>query len=156
MFIATNAKGLRQRQHDRNPDRAFVRFEFLEAILVRRTGVLAWCAACNMGVALLPSSWPHIGERTGCHTLAGRAWCTVQRVAETKFVRSKVCRDHFDAAVKFMEEHIMPNAERDNGNKYREERMFKEEVRVGWLWRLRCRWGAAGGGRHSPSLTRHR
>lgn len=35
MFIATNAKGLRQRKHDRNPDRAFVRFEFLEALLVR-------------------------------------------------------------------------------------------------------------------------
>ena len=55
MFIATNAKANRQRHLSRNPDRAFCRFEFLEALVVGQqcrpvasTLLMRWCfAACG-------------------------------------------------------------------------------------------------------------
>jgi len=47
MFIATNAKGMRQRHLSRNPDRAFVRFEFMEALMVRDADAPSWTVRCS-------------------------------------------------------------------------------------------------------------
>lgn len=72
----------------------------------------------------------------------------LQRVAETKFVRSKSVKDHAEAIRAMMGRHILPFAERDNGNVYRRARMFTEEVRgrrerhtaLNVLTRLLHRW----------------
>jgi hypothetical protein len=76
-----------------------------------------------------------------------RALCRFQfldalvAIANIKFVKTQKCPDIVSATTKLIEEHLLPYAERDDGNKFREQFVYTEECDVA----LR---------RHLPALER--
>lgn len=111
IFIATNVQAVTRAKMDLNPDRALVCSSSQSRASRGRSGAVAQAPSC---------------ARAQVRYEFLEVLC---RLAMTKFVATKKNNSPADAVERLLREHVLPNAQWDDGHGFRVNVLWKEQVR---------------------------